>query len=243
MGNQTRFNLNAEIARWRSQMLARESISSENVRELETHLRDTVTSLTASNLTEEEAFWLAARRLGPPEKLTEEFTKEDPTAKWRNRIFWMAAALFCSNVIVALVGNMIAWVANMMPGEPLSSWGSARNLALRFVLPFLWPSFAFAAGYCLLKGRLHGHAAKLSNLTHKRKSWAALVFIPVVIMGFLYGATIWIGFHQFSPQTLPNGMTVTVSWLPGVVANWVWFTVLGLTVYLLAPGRRAKVAE
>ena len=66
MGNQTSFNLNDEIARWRSQMLARESISSENVRELETHLRDTVTSLTSSNLTEEEAFWLAERRLGSP---------------------------------------------------------------------------------------------------------------------------------------------------------------------------------
>ncbi len=93
MENQTRFDLNASVENWRQELAAQPPLTPDNRRELETHLRDSLAELKSRGLNDEESFWLARRRVGPPQKLGEEFFKADPAKVWRERIFWAAIVL------------------------------------------------------------------------------------------------------------------------------------------------------
>jgi hypothetical protein len=93
MKNQPHFDLAAALENWQTELAAQPNFSADDRRELETHLRDTFAELKSRGLSEEEAFWLARRRVGQPQKLAEEFVKADPTQAWRDRVFWMAVAL------------------------------------------------------------------------------------------------------------------------------------------------------
>jgi hypothetical protein len=98
METQTRFDLNAAIANWQQELAGQPDLTPVVRRELETHLRDTVTELQARGLNNEESFWLARRRLGPSQQISEEFAKADPAGVWRERIFWVIAALLAMNL-------------------------------------------------------------------------------------------------------------------------------------------------
>src|SRR4051794_18855031 len=88
METQTRFDLDAAIASWQQELVAQADLTQEVRRELETHLRDTITELQQRGLNNEESFWLARRRTGKPQQLGEEFAKGDPANAWRDRVFW-----------------------------------------------------------------------------------------------------------------------------------------------------------
>jgi hypothetical protein len=89
----TFFDLTAALENWRAEPAAQPSLSPDDRRELETHLRDTFAELKARGLSEEEAFWLARRRVGQTHQLAAEFVKDDPTQAWRERLFWITIAL------------------------------------------------------------------------------------------------------------------------------------------------------
>jgi len=93
MENQTRYNLNAAIESWRQELAAQANLTAEVRRELETHLRDTITGFQQRGLNDEESFWLARRRVGQPQQLGEEFVKADPAKVWRERAFWIVLML------------------------------------------------------------------------------------------------------------------------------------------------------
>src|ERR1700678_4027791 len=97
MENQTCFDLNTALENWRAELAAQPSLSAENRREMETHLRDTFAELKARGLSEEGSFCVARRRIGQTQKLAEEFVKTDPTRIWRERVFWMIVSVigFC----------------------------------------------------------------------------------------------------------------------------------------------------
>ena len=80
MENQTRFNLNDAIENWRQELAAQASLTAEVRRELETHLRDAIAGFKQHGLDDEECFWLACRRVGQPQELSEEFVKANPVA-------------------------------------------------------------------------------------------------------------------------------------------------------------------
>src|SRR5689334_23260986 len=64
MENQTSFELNNAIQRWRENLGQSPAFRSENLNELESHLRDSIATLQAKGLLEEEAFLIASRRIG-----------------------------------------------------------------------------------------------------------------------------------------------------------------------------------
>ena len=89
MKAQTRYDLNAAIENWRSELAAQVSLTAEIRRELETHLRDAIIGFQQRGLNDEESFWLACKRVGQPPQLGEEFFKADPVKIWRERAFWI----------------------------------------------------------------------------------------------------------------------------------------------------------
>jgi hypothetical protein len=93
MENQCRFNLNVAVEYWRNGLAANPQSTPNNLRELEKHLIDSVAELRGCGLDDEESFWLAKRRIMPPEKIGKELQKENPGRVWREQVFWMVVAM------------------------------------------------------------------------------------------------------------------------------------------------------
>jgi hypothetical protein len=108
METQTRFDLNAAIAAWQQELAAQPDLTPVVRRELETHLRDTITDLEGRGLNGEESFWLASRRTGRPQQLGEEFAKTDPANAWKDRVFWIVAGLLFVNFWGTLMNQFVS---------------------------------------------------------------------------------------------------------------------------------------
>ena len=85
------FDLNEEIAKWRTALAESEKCSKPDIDELETHLRDEIEQLTAAKLSQEESFLLARRRLGDAGSLENEFAKVNGGYILKRRLVWMVA--------------------------------------------------------------------------------------------------------------------------------------------------------
>lgn len=168
METKTGFDLNAAVGNWRKE-LAQLGLA-DNQQELEAHLRDTIVELRRCDLNDEEAFWLARRRMGKPAELAEEFAKADPARVWRMRVFWIVTGLLGFELWQRLLSGpwMFAWVTQ----HPLlPEW-------IRFYLP-LW-----------LDNFLNSFLFRMLVLT-------ALNVLPVlwicvyVVKGRMVGARLW----------------------------------------------------
>lgn len=88
------FDLNEQIINWRNNLTQPKTLGSSDIDELESHLREEIENLNALNLSDEEAFMVAANRLGQPDSLSEEFAKVNTSMLWRKRFFRAGAIVF-----------------------------------------------------------------------------------------------------------------------------------------------------
>ena len=103
LGNQTMFDLNKQIEAWRAALSQAESMRGQDVDELEAHLRDAVEKLRTAGLSDEEAFLIAARRLGTHDGLATEFGKiNGQLVGWR-RLWWMLLGFLVFSVLLSWV--------------------------------------------------------------------------------------------------------------------------------------------
>jgi len=93
MENQTTFDLNLAIRRWREDLARSSAMRIENLDELESHLRDSIDRLRAHELSEEEAFLVATLRLGKVQKLEQEFRKVNGSGASLERTLWVFIAV------------------------------------------------------------------------------------------------------------------------------------------------------
>ena len=99
------FELTRTINRWRQSFGA--ELRPEDLDELEEHLRSEVTVLTARELSEEEAFLVARRRLGGKAELADEFSKVHVKSRWMARVRWMVLGFLGINAVLAAVGLIL----------------------------------------------------------------------------------------------------------------------------------------
>jgi hypothetical protein len=90
MENQSGFDLNDALLRWRHDLAGQPGIAAEDIRELETHLRETFSAFQRRGLSDPEAFAKAREKLGPAAQLGVEFAKAHQLRIWRDRVFWIA---------------------------------------------------------------------------------------------------------------------------------------------------------
>lgn len=83
------FDLNRAVKDWRKALKAQPEIIDSDMDELEDHLREEFDTLKSHGLSDEEAFMVASRRLGPPEDLSGEFAIADPERRRHFRLSWM----------------------------------------------------------------------------------------------------------------------------------------------------------
>ncbi len=75
MGTAIEFDLNNALQLWLEQLGQSPQFKVENLKELESHVRDSVVQLQTKGLSSEESFLIATRRAGTPAQLEPEFAK------------------------------------------------------------------------------------------------------------------------------------------------------------------------
>ena len=176
-------DLDQRIAQWRRSLSQAEAVTANDLDELETHLRAAQTELAGQGLSEEEAFWLAERRLGHPKAIAAEYAKENPAALWGTRMLWMMAGYLAISVLLgglhaaaqlaAVIGFMgglrglgaaVLYVSAQCIGYVLAYWG-VKSLVSRGIpsLAARWQPF-------------------LSSLRHQR-ALAAAVMMTLAVVG------------------------------------------------------------
>src|SRR5579864_713458 len=117
METTTSFDLNHAIQQWRAELAQSSAFRGENLDELETHLRDSVTALQTRDLSAEEAFLVATKRVGTGAVLVKEFGKVNAVNIWVERSLWALIAMQLWNLIshagYALV-TFLAWGTNIL---------------------------------------------------------------------------------------------------------------------------------
>jgi hypothetical protein len=99
MENKAGFYLNKALQDWKAELASQPGISAENIRELETHLLESITAFRKSGSSDEDAFSKARQKLGPAPQLGAEFAKENLLKVWRDRVFWITAVAFLLQLI------------------------------------------------------------------------------------------------------------------------------------------------
>ncbi len=132
------FDLDEQIKIWRKNLNALESFETVDIDELENHLREEIERLLLSGLSEQEAFLVAAHRLGHIDSLSEEFSKVNTGILWRKRFFWSGIIILVwmiMNFIVNSVSQIILSIAVFvgMRGYGLNIVGNFSK-AILFVL-------------------------------------------------------------------------------------------------------------
>lgn len=151
------FQLEPSVEAWKASMSAGQALSGNQVAELETHLRDAMETLReSSDLTDEEAFLIATRRLGKPQELASEYGKVHQGQVWQQRVIWMlfgylVVSLFLKFVAVdqataGLIGLKLGWGSagtNILTGIP-HQWSAVAHMGVG-VLGVLIMAWCFAA--------------------------------------------------------------------------------------------------
>src|SRR5689334_4860409 len=108
MNAETEFDLNTAIQRWREDLACSAALRAENLNELESHLRDSIDTLLTRELSDEEVFLIATRRIGGAQNLEQEFSKVNGAAVWFDRCLWVVVAVqlwaFISSASSLLLG-------------------------------------------------------------------------------------------------------------------------------------------
>lgn len=119
---ETSFELNRALEHWRDRMQQSRSIDAEARWELEAHLLESICDLQGTGLSEEEAFWVAVRRLGCPAEMASEFNKIAPwpgiqDATFRSRPFHIVERLLVWTGFGAATGFALPALIGV-PGVP-----------------------------------------------------------------------------------------------------------------------------
>ncbi|MHC4556646.1 MAG: permease prefix domain 1-containing protein [Planctomycetota bacterium] len=175
------FELNEQIAKWRSSLNQSDRLSKSDIDELESHLREEIENLIASKLSEQEAFLVAAHRLGHSSALAEEFEKVNTHIVFRKRLFWAVAGLF-SFVVAKHVGSFASNV-----GVLLASMVGVRGYGLGAVKVLVQGIFFCAvilALYQIVKTKCirGGWFSKLADSLWGKVALFASVIMAIVAM-------------------------------------------------------------
>ena len=130
MGTRTEFDLDRHLANWRKQFLADSTFYSEEVEELENHVRDGVEHLVETGLSEEDAFYEAIDRLGSPETLRADYKRV--RSRW-DRFFTHARTTTMGLLLFSAPG----WLWNTALPDVLTRFWVAIPHSLSFFFIFL----------------------------------------------------------------------------------------------------------
>ncbi len=202
------FDLDQQIDRWKSAFVKQAACSSDELLELESHLREEIAALVAAGCSEQMAFGESVARLGDPTKIGGEFAKNE------SRFVWDAVALQGNGVMVILLGLaaiVLALVVGMKKEDGVLGV-HVGTISFAYLVPFL---LAVVGTYAIFRG-----AIVKSDQTQFRDRFAgqcrfllgvvALVSATGVILGGVWAERRLGRFWDWDPKEI-GGLSVVVA--------------------------------
>lgn len=100
------FDLNKSILSWKQNLKLNDSFTNENIDELESHLNEQICDLTESGLNDEEAFWVAQKRIGTIQSLNQEFIKINKLNIFKKKVHWMLTGIVLMILYIFFVDSI-----------------------------------------------------------------------------------------------------------------------------------------
>jgi hypothetical protein len=222
MENTTAFDLNNAIGRWRDGLSQAPQFREEDLAELESHLRDSVTELQARGLTSEEAFLLAARRLGNPASLEPEFAKVNRGQVWLHRLLWMLVGIQVWGLVTsfsrvaadaAVIGGLAGFGSSFPQAYPFST-GGVLAAALFGLVQLLALAGCVTGCWWLVRRKENAvHYAVVKAL--RRPVVLGLVVTVILLVISLIPTAIYPLMHKlYSPEVIGRvALAKTIGWL------------------------------
>jgi len=145
-------SLESQISRWRAYLAARRAVATQDVAELEDHLREQIDGLQRSGLDPDEAFLVAVKRMGSLDALSLQFAREHSARLWKQLVMPAtdgggdaAARADARAAGLAAIGAALAIKLPALFGIPMVDAYAGfylHNLSL-FVLPILTAYFGW----------------------------------------------------------------------------------------------------
>jgi hypothetical protein len=192
------FDLNQQIARWKRDFAANGTCSTDELEELESHLREEIATLLAAGLAHEEAFAKSVARIGEPDAVCSEFAKNE------RRSFGDLLAIRGNTVMVVLVGLAavaIGIAVGIQRGDALLG-AHLSSVTFAYVVPFLlavvgtYAIFRTAMvqfGHIQFRDQLAGHCRVLFSMV-------ALLCAAGAILGAVWTERHWGRFWGWDPK-------------------------------------------
>ena len=193
METPTPFDLNRAIQHWRDGLAQSPAIRGENLDELETHLRDSVSVLQARDLSAEESFLVATKRVGGGAALGKEFGKANSQVIWIERALW---ALVIMQLWVALESlgysliQIITRLANYHPNFTLGEMDGWIGFITIVGLPAIGVILMALLVWRFFQSPQSWVRGKLEKLSSQPFSLAISLLVLSLVVEFVSGLTI-----------------------------------------------------
>jgi hypothetical protein len=142
----------SQIAEWRAYVTKAPAVADRDVDELEAHLRDQIAELGAADLTADEAFLVAVKRMGDLDSLSREFAREHSGRLWKQLVLGgeddavRSSGGWFEALVPAVGAAVTVQIARLAAGFPQDEPGWLMRNAALLVLPFLAAYFARRRG-------------------------------------------------------------------------------------------------
>ncbi len=107
------FNLEEQIKVWRNSMSRFGNCKQADLDELESHLLDEIDSLSKSDLSQEESFLVASRRLGDSQMLQKEYGKINRDWAIAHKVFWIIVGVLIYSLGIS-VSNLLINISGIL---------------------------------------------------------------------------------------------------------------------------------
>ena len=240
MEKRTEFDLNATIQRWRENLSQSPQFRAENVQELESHLRDAVAMWQSKGLSGEEAFLIAARRLGNAPSLEPEFAKVNGKEVWIDRVLWMVIGVQLLWVLSSLSSGLaetavvlglakLGYHFKWSTSAPYASGIAAGTLIILVQLSIL--GLGVWGSWRVLRQREEALSAVAGRLLRYPLIFGLVVVVGVIMARSIGTLHVMVVAHSFGPEKAGLiQMSKSFASVFGFLATTVAFA--GLTVFL-----------
>jgi hypothetical protein len=173
------FTVEQAVENWKNDLRQKQTLMETDIEELESHLREEMERLTPLGLTEEEAFVIAARRIGDTTQMAAEFAKVNTAAIWKTRFLWMVVGVLILRILSSCA-NFLS-TAGVFLGHQFAgiSWLTAGILSVAVQTMILLVLFYI----------FYVMAVKTSLFHQIRKRSAVITMVVVFVLSSLLGAS------------------------------------------------------
>ncbi len=212
METPTPFDLNRAIQHWRDGLAQSPAIRGENLDELETHLRDSVSVLQTRDLSAEESFLVATKRVGGGATLGKEFGKMNAANIWVERCLWALIAMQIWSALQEIFFSVshVLQIGSVNMASTSFGWATISYIVFGTAIPMALTALIIWRLFKSPESKLGQFLEKLST---QPAALAGLLFVlnagghlcyafMLNYSSYMYGRVSWAAFTYFLPGSL-----------------------------------------